>query len=145
MKCCCRHVETPGVKMVMTEQPVQSVQVERRVLKVSQEMAKQASVVNAGCLVDDANGRDGGKGADWCSRCRWNTGRAPGCRRHGLMHLREFAVDRTLREGLRLANRTSHYVFSKKVVSVRCGLQKMSSVASAEPKDDLDCGLIPCS
>jgi hypothetical protein len=45
------HVENV-VKMVMTEQPAQSVHVERQVLKVSQaKMAKQASVVNAGCLV----------------------------------------------------------------------------------------------
>ena len=40
------------VTMVMTELPVQPVHEERQVLKVSQvKMAKQASVVNVGCLV----------------------------------------------------------------------------------------------
>ena len=60
------------VVMVMTEQPVQLVHVERQVLKVSQvKMAKQASVVNAGCLVTMgrvvvmvAKGAPGAPGAD---------------------------------------------------------------------------------
>ena len=40
------------VVMVMTELPVQPVHEERQVLKVPQvKMAKQASVVNVGCLV----------------------------------------------------------------------------------------------
>ena len=45
------HVENV-VKMAVTEQPVQSVHEERQVLKESQvTMAKQAGVVNVGCLV----------------------------------------------------------------------------------------------